>query len=81
MQGDDHDTNNAVRDRFALQPQLLQPLPRYLVDRDLPVAVWQAPRGRRPNRTRNQGTALLGDLDMLHRLTEVLPGLNRPVLA
>lgn len=81
MQGDDHNANDAVRDRFALQPQLLQPLPRYLVDRYLPVAVWQAPPGRGPNRTLDQGAALLGDLNRLHRLMEVLAGLNRPVLA
>jgi len=45
MLNDDDDADDAVRDRLPLPPQLLQPLPRYLVDRYSPVAVWQAPRG------------------------------------
>jgi hypothetical protein len=67
VQGDDQDTNNAVRDRLALPPHLLQPLPQYRIDLALPVAVRQTPPGREFDHARDQGAALLGDFNFRHR--------------
>ncbi|RZN14589.1 hypothetical protein CWO90_42770 [Bradyrhizobium sp. Leo121] len=81
MQRDEQEANDAVRDRFASQAQLLQPRQRRLVDRYEPIAVWQAPSGRAPAalsiKARHSsvisifGIALIG----------VLAGLKPPVLA
>jgi hypothetical protein len=67
---DDDDADDAVRDRLALPPQLLEPLPRCRVDWYLPVAVWQAPPGlsERFGRALDQDAALLGDFNIRHRL-------------
>jgi len=45
VQGDYDDADNAVRDWLAVQLHLLQPPPRFHIDRHPPVAVWQAPPG------------------------------------
>jgi hypothetical protein len=67
---DDDDADDAVRDRLTLPPQLLQPVPRFHIDRYLPVAVRQAPPGlpKRLGRALDQDAALLGDFNVRHRL-------------
>jgi hypothetical protein len=81
MQGDDQHTNDALRHRFALQPHLLQPLQRYLVDRYQPVAIGK----RRPVggsialsiRARHSSVISITGIALM----EILGRWKRPVLA
>ena len=65
---DDGDADDAFGDRLATQPYLLQPTPRTLINRYLPVAIWQPPRRlAHIELYRNQGAALLANFNIGHR--------------
>ena len=66
--GNDDDADDAFGNRFAAQPQLLQPPPRFLIDRYLPIAIWQLPGGLVYfELDRNQGAAFLANFNIRHR--------------
>ena len=66
--GDDCDADDAFGNRLAAQAQLLQPPPRCLIDRYLPVAIWQPLGGLGYfELDRYQGAALLANFNIRHR--------------
>jgi hypothetical protein len=66
--GDDDDADDALGNRLAAQPQLLQPPPRFLIDRYLPVAIWQPTGGLVYfELDRNQGAAFLANFNIRRR--------------
>ena len=70
---DDGDAYDAFGDRLATQPHLLQVTPRTLINRYLPVAIWQPSRRlAHIELYRNQGAALLANFNIGHQSRQSL---------